>query len=156
VFLAEPWWIGLGAPFRVQPKLKPRPGTMLGLDYVYLLGLYLGDGCISAHPRRVNRLRIVLDVKYPGIITSGADAMNQVRPGPVLTSRRPQNCVEVSPYWKCWPCMFPHTARPRNTIGRLFSWIGSRNWPRGGPISFSHLRVPHSRRRDPRPRHRPK
>src|SRR5690348_16047877 len=35
--------------------------------YAYLLGLYLGDGCISRH-RRVWRLRIVLDDKYPGII----------------------------------------------------------------------------------------
>src|SRR5262249_6279892 len=26
--------------------------------YVYLLGLYLGDGCISRHPRNVHRLRI--------------------------------------------------------------------------------------------------
>src|SRR5579884_3443096 len=27
-------------------------------SYVYLLGLYLGDGCISSHPRGVYRLRI--------------------------------------------------------------------------------------------------
>ena len=26
-------------------------------EYVYLLGLYLGDGCISQHPRRVHKLR---------------------------------------------------------------------------------------------------
>src|SRR3954464_7093273 len=31
--------------------------------YSYLLGLYLGDGCIS-RARRVWRLRIVLDFKY--------------------------------------------------------------------------------------------
>jgi hypothetical protein len=29
--------------------------------YSYLLGLYLGDGCISTHARGVFRLRIVLD-----------------------------------------------------------------------------------------------
>jgi hypothetical protein len=39
--------------------------------YVYLLGLYLGDGCISAHPRGVFRLRDVLDAAYPSIIDQG-------------------------------------------------------------------------------------
>jgi hypothetical protein len=36
----------------------------LSPGYVYLLGLYLGDGCISRHPRDVYKLRIFLDVKY--------------------------------------------------------------------------------------------
>jgi hypothetical protein len=31
-------------------------------SYAYLLGLYLGDGCISRHPR-THRLRIVLDAR---------------------------------------------------------------------------------------------
>jgi hypothetical protein len=34
--------------------------------YVYLLGLYLGDGCISPVHRGVYRLRIALDMRYPG------------------------------------------------------------------------------------------
>ena len=32
-----------------------------GAAYAYLLGLYLGDGCISAYPRGVWKLRITLD-----------------------------------------------------------------------------------------------
>jgi len=40
----------------------------LPAEYAHLLGLYLGDGCISAGPRAVYKLRIVLDLKYPGII----------------------------------------------------------------------------------------
>ena len=79
----------------------------LGPDHVYLLGLYLGDGCISLHPRGVYRMRLALDAKYPGIIDSAAGAMSAVCPGRVLTQPRPQNCVEVSAYWKCWPCVFP-------------------------------------------------
>jgi len=39
----------------------------LGREYIYLLGLYLGDGCISSHRRGVYRLRIVLDVKYRNV-----------------------------------------------------------------------------------------
>ena len=88
-------------------------GASLGPDYVYLLGLYLGDGWISSHRRDVYRLRIALDVRYPGIIASAVDAMRNVRPGPVLTQLRPQNCVEVSSYWKCWPCVFPQHGRGR-------------------------------------------
>ena len=40
-----------------------------GLDraaYAYLLGMYLGDGCISTSTRGVHRLRITLDAVYPG------------------------------------------------------------------------------------------
>ena len=35
--------------------------------YAYLLGIYLGDGCISARPRGVWHLRITLDASYPEI-----------------------------------------------------------------------------------------
>lgn len=76
--------------------------------YAYLLGLYLGDGCLSSHPRGVYKLRIVLDVKYPRIIASTAQAMREIRRGHVAIQRRlHENCVEVLAYWKCWPCLFP-------------------------------------------------
>src|SRR5207302_2612939 len=39
--------------------------------------------------------------------TAAASAMYKVRGRPPLTQLRPQNCVEVSSYWKCWPCLFP-------------------------------------------------
>jgi hypothetical protein len=85
----------------------PHDFGLLTADYVYLLGLYLGDGCISSHRRGVFRLRIALDAKYPGIIDSAVGAIASVRLGPVSTRLRPQNYVEVSSYWKCWPCFFP-------------------------------------------------
>lgn len=75
--------------------------------YAYLLGLYLGDGCISTHLRDVYRLRIVLDVKYPEIIDAAVAAMRAVRGGTTARQLRPQNCVEVSSYWRSWPCLFP-------------------------------------------------
>lgn len=80
----------------------------LDRSYVYLLGLYLGDGSISTHPRSVYKLRITLDTKYPGIIVCAAVAMRAVREGHVWVQRRKrQNCVDVSSYWKSWPCFFP-------------------------------------------------
>ena len=76
--------------------------------YVYLLGLYLGDGCISSHPRGVYNLRIVLDAKYPDIIGEAERSIRKVAPWNTVTARsRPDNCVEVSAYWKSWPCFFP-------------------------------------------------
>ena len=42
-------------------------------NYAYLLGLYLGDGHITTHARRVYRLGITLDRKYPGIVRECAD-----------------------------------------------------------------------------------
>ncbi len=87
--------------------------------YVYLLGLYLGDGCIASHPRGVYRLRIVLDLKYPGIIKAAADAMRAMHDGKALVQRRPEKCVEVSSYWKHWPCLFPQHAPGRKHERRI-------------------------------------
>jgi hypothetical protein len=36
--------------------------------YAYLLGMYLGDGTISAHPRNVYRLRIFQFSGYPRLV----------------------------------------------------------------------------------------
>ena len=84
--------------------------------YVYLLGLYLGDGCISAHRRDVYRLRIVLDLRYPNLVDECEAAIREVMPfnavrrqlrrGGFTESREFTN-VEVSAYSKSWPCLFP-------------------------------------------------
>ncbi|HLY50692.1 MAG TPA: hypothetical protein VKR21_16000 [Solirubrobacteraceae bacterium] len=75
---------------------------------MYLLGLYLGDGSIASHPRGVFRLRITLDIAYPGIIDSACCAAREVTRGHVSAKRRTvQNCVDVSSYWKAWPCLLP-------------------------------------------------
>ena len=80
----------------------------LSADYAYLLGLYLGDGTISKHPRSVYRLRITLDVRYPGIVRECETAMKAVVPqNRVSRQLRPCNCYEVHAYSKSWPCLFP-------------------------------------------------
>jgi hypothetical protein len=77
--------------------------------YAYLLGLYLGDGWISAMPRGVFKLRIVLDAKYPDIINECAEAMARMRSAnrapPALVPKI--GCIEVVSHWKHWPCLFP-------------------------------------------------
>jgi len=75
--------------------------------YCYLLGLYLGDGCISK-AGRVWRLRIALDKKYPGIIDSCCAAIDAVMPGQrAWIGNPPKGCVYVCLYSKHWPCLFP-------------------------------------------------
>jgi hypothetical protein len=75
--------------------------------YAYLLGLYLGDGCISRDPR-VFRLRIVQDARYPHLINLAKHAIARVRVGngKVGTVKK-VGCVEIYGYWKHWPCLFP-------------------------------------------------
>lgn len=73
-----------------------------GDAYAYLLGMYLGDGCLSRHPRGVWRLRVTLDSAYPRIVAECASAMGAVSPrSRVHVLRRTSGrCVDVSSYWK--------------------------------------------------------
>jgi len=74
--------------------------------YIYLLGLYLGDGYIASHGRGVFRLRIVCADAYPHLIQCCESAMAEVLPNKV--SRVPKvGCTEVASYSKHWPCLFP-------------------------------------------------
>jgi hypothetical protein len=76
--------------------------------YVYVLGLYLGDGCISTHPRGVYKLRLALDAKYPAIISEAVRATARAMPASKVCQRlTPSNCVEVYSYSRAWPCLFP-------------------------------------------------
>lgn len=80
----------------------------LSTAYAYLLGLYLGDGCISRGRRDVYRLRIALDRKYPMIVDECAAAMQAVVPwNRVHCQLTPKNYIEVHAYSKAWPCLFP-------------------------------------------------
>jgi hypothetical protein len=83
--------------------------SLAGHDYAYLLGMYLGDGCISGHRRGVWRLRVTLDAAYPNIIAECASAMSAVSSGRRVNvlRKRGARCVEVSNYWRHWPCYLP-------------------------------------------------
>jgi hypothetical protein len=50
----------------------------LGKMYAYLLGLYLGDGCLSLHARNVWRLRIFQDARYTGLVEECERAIHDV------------------------------------------------------------------------------
>lgn len=79
--------------------------TLAPMHYCYLLGLYLGDGCISKSTR-VWRLRITLDKKYPRIIDRCRAAIDALFPGQHASIHpRSYGCVDVSHYSRHWPCL---------------------------------------------------
>ena len=78
-----------------------------GPDYSYLLGLYLGDGCIS-DTGRTYQLRFFFDARYPGIVAGCAAALERVSPNRVsVLPRRGMACTTVTSSWKLWPLLFP-------------------------------------------------
>lgn len=81
-------------------------GLEPGVDYVYLLGLYLGDGCISGNAKGVWRLRIFQDMRYPQLINECELAMAIVTPTRVSITRR-IGCVEIGASWKHWVHIIP-------------------------------------------------
>lgn len=84
-----------------------------GRDYVYLLGLYLGDGCVSRMARTA-QLVISLDSAYPTLIEECAATCERISPNPVARSKHPvHNYVRVVSYWKGWFTLFPQHGRGR-------------------------------------------
>ena len=98
---------------------------MLGPDYAYLLGVYLGDGCISKMPRTFI-LRVFLDSKYPGIVERCSHSMEAVCPGKSANLRAHHNerCTQISMWWNHWPCLFPQhgPGRKHERRIRLTQW----------------------------------
>lgn len=77
-------------------------------DYAYLLGIYLGDGCLGRAERSV-ALRISMDEAYPGIIEEVVAATLAVHGGGRVGRYRPQGerSVSLSSYSRAWLCWFP-------------------------------------------------
>jgi hypothetical protein len=105
----------LAVPCGVQHDFSVIPVSA----YCYLLGLYLGDGCIS-RMGRVWRLRIVLDAKYPAIIERCRQAIDMLMPGQRAAAvKKPTRCFEVGLYSKHWPCYFPQHGPGRKHHRRI-------------------------------------
>ncbi|WP_409472697.1 helix-turn-helix domain-containing protein [Streptomyces sp. HC307] len=87
---------------RDAPGKPDEPAT-----YAYLLGLYLGDGCISLLQRGVFFLRIACADAWPGLIDACAEAMQVLRPANKVFRVQRKGCQNVTCYSKHWPCLFP-------------------------------------------------
>jgi hypothetical protein len=76
--------------------------------YSYLLGVYLGDGCLTRWGGSWI-FRVSLDDHYPGIVADCCTAIEQIaaRRPTLRAERRAQRCIYVESRWPQWPCFFP-------------------------------------------------
>jgi hypothetical protein len=101
---------------RCGPIGDPFP-QMIVFEYAYLLGLYLGDGCLLKHPRGVYRLHVYLDAAYPLIGQECLAAMACVMPSSKASLRRHRRwrMLNLVSYSTHWPHLFPqHGAGPKH------------------------------------------
>lgn len=74
--------------------------------YVYLLGLYLGDGTIVSNGRTY-QLRLCLDARYPTILDSAERALAQLVPHGRVHRRARRGSWVLESGWIGWPKLFP-------------------------------------------------
>jgi hypothetical protein len=104
----------LASPMRATSTKKPHDpstcGSMLEVPigaYAYLLGQYLGDGCISPNGRGHPRLRISTCDAYPGIRRECIAAIHAIAPTVGVSVIQREGCSEVGASSRHWPCLFP-------------------------------------------------
>ena len=80
-----------------------------GPAYAYLLGAYLGDGCIARHRRGASsNLALALDAQYSEVVDEIAAAIGAVVPGVAIArTRRRSRCVVLQASHPVWPVAFP-------------------------------------------------
>jgi hypothetical protein len=84
----------------------PQPAKV----YAYLLGLYLGDGCISRNgdpAKGVWVLRITCADAWPGLLSECIKAVSAIRPDNKVGTVRRDGCSDVQAYSRHWPCLLP-------------------------------------------------
>lgn len=105
------------------PTTLPGPKAAYG----YLLGLYLGDGCLSRvgdKRKNVWVLRIMCADAWPGLLDECKQAMLAVRPDNAVSLQQREGCSEVRSCSKHWPCLFPQhgPGRKHDRLIALESW----------------------------------
>lgn len=74
--------------------------------FAYLLGQYLGDGCVSRIGRSF-RVRIYCCDDYPNIMGETAQAIRSTIPGSSVGHIQRAGCTEVYATSLHWPCLLP-------------------------------------------------
>jgi len=114
-------WRLKGLPTRC-PSAPPDPSWRPpeGAPYAYLLGIYLGDGCLSTGWGQPE-LYICLDGLYPGILDEAESAIKRVVPGlHVSRYARPGSRAIVLNAWSSkWLVAFPQHGPGRKHKRRI-------------------------------------
>jgi intein-encoded DNA endonuclease-like protein len=92
--------------------LKGEKSLEMHKAYAYLLGIYLGDGNISRN-RKIYRLRVTLDKRYPNVINACIVAIQTVLPANRVGIVQLEGCVDVSCFYKHWPNLLPQHGEGR-------------------------------------------
>jgi len=87
--------------------------------YSCLLGLYLGDGCITRGHRDVYALSIACCDDWPGLLAAAKSAMSAVMPASKVFGVQRIGMTEVKSYSKHWPCLFPQHGPGRKHTRRI-------------------------------------
>lgn len=95
----------VGAP-AVCARCTDPPTALAAEPYAYLLGMYLGDGCVSRTPRGSSVLRVTCADAWPGVSSECRQAMAALSGG-VVASVAKQGCHDLQTGWMHWPCLFP-------------------------------------------------
>jgi hypothetical protein len=124
------YWRQIGRPpgSLAPPDLtgwRPADGTRQ--KYCYLLGLYLGDGCLAASGRHRHRLILTLDHKYPKIIDAACRAIETVCPGVNVCRNERPGCIALCANHPAWPHAFPQDGPGRKHTRT----IELEDWQRG-------------------------
>lgn len=102
-------------------------GSLPPRSYAYLLGINLGDGCLTRNGSSWT-LRVALDSAYPGIIEEVCRAICALREDsrPIVRPYAHHNCVSVQSTWRPWLCLFPQHGPGRKHTRK----IGLVEWQR--------------------------
>lgn len=104
--------------------------------YVYMLGMFLGDGYLHGLPGSC-RLEIALDAKYPALVETCAEAMSVLYPDHKVTRLTTKaNCVVVYSYGWRWLALFPHSGSGRKHLRRIELAEWQQELVRGSPLQF--------------------
>ena len=95
----------------ICPRCAPDQMALDRQAYSYLLGLYLGDGCISngaaMRAKGVYFLSIACADAWPGLMDACEAAIRAVMPHNQVQRVQRPGMHEVKAYSKHWPCLFP-------------------------------------------------
>jgi hypothetical protein len=106
-------WRKKGPPTgRKPPNRTPHDRPLDVSAYAYLLGAYLGDGCV-AEVRGSSFLHLYLDRRYEGIASECADAIARTLPTRVRRYDRKPGAIVLQASSPDWPVLFPQHGRGR-------------------------------------------
>lgn len=93
------------------PRCAPGAVSLNRRMYSYLLGLYLGDGCLCSgaamRKRGVHYLTIACADAWPGLMDECEAAIRAVMPRNAVGRVQRKGMHEVKAYSKHWTCLFP-------------------------------------------------